>query len=54
LQAVDPAPSLRWDKQEQTRLTVSPEARREINSRLLELNLRIAREEEARAALAKA
>jgi hypothetical protein len=31
----------------QTRYTVSPEARREINRRLLELNLRVAREEEA-------
>lgn len=48
-QDLDPAHGFHQNERGQTRYTVSPEARREILRRLLELNLRVA-EEEAKAA----
>jgi hypothetical protein len=46
-QDLNPGHGFHQNERGQTRFTVSPEARREINRRLLELNLRVAREEEA-------
>lgn len=45
---VDPQHGFYQNERGQTRLTVSPQARREILKRLLELNIRISREKESR------
>ena len=52
-QDLDPVHGFHQNERGQMRCTVSPEARREINRRLLELNLRAAQQEEAEAVLAR-